>query len=241
MFYWSKHFHVGAPAHPPEREGKQQLALGKEPRGCDGSQWFSSIPTATPDLLPMDTIPELSSTQPAQQPGHCWWLCPGQNMGLYVSTGVTRHKSIPKSNNYQNYQLFILVSIEFMVQERAKSRSSHLTTQASLHPKSVQGSIRAEAGTAACAGLTPHTYSTGGERDSDPTAPPSALLWHFSSSPRIIQPGVHLNPTFPYWSPFYFPYKLCKPRDPHRHNKAYLKHTSETCTNTNNLPWNTSK
>lgn len=69
---------------------------------------------------------------------------PRAEMGVYVSTGVTRHKSIPKSNNYQNYQLFVLVSIEFMVQDRAKSRSSHLTTQAALHPKSVQGSIRAE-------------------------------------------------------------------------------------------------
>lgn len=133
------------------QRGKESTSLhwARRPWICDGLEWFPCIPIAVHDLLPMGHN-SWSSASPSQLSSHehCWSLCAGQKMWVYVSIGVTRHKSIPKSSHYQsyqNYQLFILVSTEFMVQERAKSRSSHLTTQASLHPKSVQSSIRAEA------------------------------------------------------------------------------------------------
>lgn len=112
-----------------------------------------------------------------------------------------------------------LVSTEFIVQERAKSRSSHLTTQAFLHPKSVQNHELLHVQV-----LIPLIVL-----DGRGTLIPQLLSLYpsgtSSSSPRIIHSGVHLNSTFSYWYLFSFSYKLCKYRDPHRHNKAYLKHT----------------
>lgn len=85
---------------------------------------------------------KLNTTQPAQQPVTLLMtLRRAENVSLCKHRG-NKTQINPKVQPLS--ELSYLVSIGFIVQERAKSRSSHLTTQAFLHPESMQSSIRAE-------------------------------------------------------------------------------------------------
>lgn len=145
-FYWSKHFHAGAActaAHPPEREERHQSHWAKSPQVGDGAQWLSCIPTPIRDLLPMDRIPEAGHHPASSAAGTLLVTLPRAENGSLRKRRGNKTQIDPKVQQLSDLSPY-LVSTEFMVQESAKSRSSHLTTQTFLHPKPGQCSTRAE-------------------------------------------------------------------------------------------------